>query len=140
MNPDKYIFTDEVTKTLSRSIDVPRTKTVLDTLIKWIDMNITYASDVKNYGFDYIQSPSVTTRYGKGDCQDITALVSSVLNMLNIPYKLVEGFLKTNKSYRHIWLEVKGKDSIYVVDGTVPDYFPLDSRNDRVAMKKSEWI
>lgn len=141
----KYLFQDPVVKGLAETVDNPRTAVVLDNLTRWIDKSISYTPDISTYGFDYIQQPAVTVRYGKGDCQDLTALISSVLYQLHIPYRVVIGNLRDGS--KHIWVEVKS-DKRYFIDGTGPAYGGIDdsyekfygSFDDRIALQRSEWV
>lgn len=133
-------------KGLSVSVAQVRSEPTIKKLVQWIDKNIKYTPDSKSYGFDYIQSPAVTTRYGSGDCQDITALVASVLNTLNIPFRLAKGKLATGEL--HIWVEIDG-DDCYFIDGTGPAYKKVDNcdfdrfypkLDKRKVKTRTEWI
>lgn len=115
LNIDKYIYTDIVVNRLAETIDSPNNIQILEDLMKWVKVAVRYEPDRESYGFDYIQPPSVTVRVGKGDCQDITALIASVLNHLNIPVRLVKAEVSGDKN--HIWAEVSLSNKIYMLDG-----------------------
>jgi len=141
-----YVFSETIVSVLSKNVERTSTKDTVSELMNWIKHAISYSPDSVTYGIDYIQSPSVTIRYGKGDCQDMVALTSSVLNYLNIPFRLVLGQIKPEEY--HIWVEAKDGDVFYFLDPANDliydtkdiDVFYKKKYPDRLIKKKTEWL
>lgn len=87
----------------------------------WFESRYRWRSDLKRYGRDYIQAPSITLESREGDCQDASTLISSSLYNLSIPSSLILGKVKKNDRWNgHIWNEVKDieKGGVYMLDGS----------------------
>lgn len=145
MDIDEYLFTDVVSNRLAQTVESINNVETLKNLMEWVSVAVKYKPDKETYGFDYIQPPSVTVRTGEGDCQDITALIVSVLNLLNIPVRLVCAEVEGN--VKHVWIEAMLNNNRYMLDGTNNIFKKLDDSspyNDIKQIKNiistTEWV
>lgn len=137
--PDRNIkvLADKIVKT-SDSDDVKMYK-----IVKWVQNNITYISDIKNYGqVEYWALPTLTANKKTGDCEDGAFLIHSLgLNAGIQPDKLrtYGGLVKTDSVTAplggHAWTAYKRKvdDEWVVLDWC---YYPNSKKiSERIAMK-----
>ncbi len=90
---------------------------VISAITKWVYENIRYESDWLNYGqADYFASPRLTLERGRGDCEDKSMLIASMLNSLRIRPKTV---YVTVGLYKHIFEPTSYHAWTYVGNGIV---------------------
>jgi transglutaminase-like putative cysteine protease len=64
---------------------------------EWAQREITYVNELP----ETFQSPRRTVEFGRGDCDDATVVVATLLEAIGIPTKLVG--MKVNGRWRHIF-------------------------------------
>jgi len=64
----------------------------------WVKRNIKYRKEEK----DIIYSPKKTISMGFGDCEDVSAVLSSMLGSLNFPIKLKVTATRPGKDFNHV--------------------------------------
>lgn len=86
-------------------------------LYNWVKENISYRSDVDEWGEDYWQLPSTTIGKGSGDGEDQAILLTSLLRAADISPDHVRmvygkiGFIFPFFGFNHSWVEIKPDDS-----------------------------
>jgi hypothetical protein len=68
---------------------------------------------------DEWQSPEKTQKIKKGDCEDISILLLSLLRQNGYDANVVFGLTHVKSKKFHAWVELKFKGNVYVMDPTV---------------------
>lgn len=132
-------------KALARSIVEPRDSDdeKMFKVEQWVKENITYVSDIQNYGqMEYWSYPTVTLNRGKGDCEDGAFLIHSLALHAGVAMDKLRtygGFVQESEGSPllggHAWTAYRrDSDNSWVeLDWC---YYPTDKPlADRVAMK-----
>lgn len=95
--------------------------------LSYVNRNITYVSDKKQYGMsEYWAFPVETLESGAGDCEDISFTIASILLALNLPSDRVRVALGAKDSIGHAWCEVLLNDEWFILEGArgtmIPKY------------------
>ncbi|MGQ4913339.1 MAG: transglutaminase-like domain-containing protein [Candidatus Asgardarchaeia archaeon] len=102
---------------------------------EWIKTNIKYRPQEKELGALYAVNNRV------GDCTEYAAVFVALCRAVNIPARLVGGFLKSRKWNRHAWAEVYIKNRWIQVDPSSKkkEFIPNITPN-RIAMVRGNWM
>lgn len=88
----------------------------------FVSIEIEYVYDEVQFGFtDYWQLPSETLRSKKGDCEDTSFLLASLLLALRINQKRVRVVLGRFREDGHAWVEVFVGNKWYILESTADD-------------------
>lgn len=72
---------------------------------RWVQSNIQYVKDIR--GVETLATPTKTLEFGKGDCDDQSVLLASLLESIGHPTRFVAIKLKTFGPYVHVFTETK---------------------------------
>ncbi len=62
-------------------------------ILRWVQDNITYESDIENYGrLEYWALPTQTLRRGCGDCEDEAFLIHSLMLNAGVPWERIRTY------------------------------------------------
>ena len=102
---------------------------------EWIQTNIKYRPQEKEMGALY----AINNRIG--DCTEYAAVFVALCRAVNVPARLIAGFLKSKKWNRHAWAEVYIKNKWIQVDPSSKkkEFIPNITPN-RIAMIRGNWM
>lgn len=82
---------------------------------QWVRKNIKYQND--QYGKEQLRRPQRTVKEQKGDCDDMTILISSILLNLNYKHELIIAAYKSPDQWQHIYpVAYSTEGQRYVID------------------------
>lgn len=92
----------------------------INTLFRWVQRNIRYTKDP--YRLELLTSARRILQLGIGDCDDMTVLLSSMLESIGHPVRLVVAGYRPDypRLFSHVYLEVFYKGRWIVLDATMP--------------------
>lgn len=83
---------------------------------KWL-----YPRSHLQFKFDFWQLPRETIEWGKGDCEDVSILLCTMMRIAGVPADNVRIVLGTVQgSFGHAWIEFKIGDEWYALEATCP--------------------
>jgi len=92
---------------------------------RWVRTHIIYTTDPAQFGrSEVFLFPRETVSLGKGDCEDISNLIASML-LAAFPVEDVRVAYGVQGKYNHAWTEVNIGGSWVYVDGTIE--YPLST-------------
>lgn len=86
----------------------------------------TYPRSFLRYKFEFWQLPSETIQWGKGDCEDVSILLCTMMRMAGVSpdnVRVVVGLLRTAEEEiigGHAWIEFKKGNTWYALEATCP--------------------
>ena len=115
LNPNQYVNYDKNSKIAKKAeeltknckTDLEKVEEIYKFVIHSLEYDTYKADTVKN---DYLPAVDAIVDTGKGICFDYAAVFAAMLRSVNIPAKLVIGYVKPNNAY-HAWNEFYLKDS-----------------------------
>lgn len=100
-HPKVRILAQQITRGLNTNLGKSRA------IYNWIKQNIHYTRDAD--GLDIYTSPSRTIELGRGDCDDVSALYSSLAGIVGVPVKL-KVITQDQRVWSHIYpISLNGK-------------------------------
>jgi len=84
----------------------------------WVQSNIQYVKDIR--GVETLATPVKTLEFGKGDCDDQSVLVASLLESIGHPTRFVAIKLQPFGPFVHVFTETKVGPRWYAVETTEP--------------------
>ena len=88
------------------------------TILNWVKQNIRYTKDP--YGVELVQDPWTTVNRGRGDCDDMSILVSAMGEVLGNPSRFITVSTRPDKEPCHVYSELNLKGRWLSLDATVP--------------------
>lgn len=82
----------------------------------WVTSNIQYVKDIT--GVETLATPVKTLEFGKGDCDDQSVLVASLLESIGHPTRFVAIKLQPLGPFVHVFTETKIGPNWYAVETT----------------------
>ena len=117
-NIREYFNTDPMITALAERLRTP------EAALEWVHSRITYEAEPRWQ--DIWKKSSKTLSDLRGDCEDMSILLASILLKMKIPVRLTYGLLKGQP---HVWVEMipEGK---YVFEPTSGEIIPWEKRFD----------
>ena len=84
----------------------------------WVQSNIQYVKDVN--GTETLATPTKTLEFGKGDCDDQSVLLASLLESIGHPTRFVAIKVKPCGPFVHVFTETKIGARWYPLETTEP--------------------
>lgn len=84
----------------------------------WVQSNIQYVKDVN--GVETLATPTKTLEFGKGDCDDQSVLLASLLESIGHPTRFVAIKVKPFGPFVHVFTETKIGARWYPLETTEP--------------------
>lgn len=83
-----------------------------------------YPQPFLKYKFDFWQLPRETVKWRKGDCEDVSILLCTMMRMVGVPpsdVRVVLGLVRSDGGVGgHAWIEFKLGDEWYALESTCP--------------------
>ena len=90
----------------------------LRAILNWVKQNIRYTKDP--YGVELVQDPWTTINRGRGDCDDMSILISAMGEVLGNPSRFITVSMRPDKEPGHVYSELNLKSRWLSLDATVP--------------------
>jgi hypothetical protein len=88
------------------------------TILNWVKQNIRYTKDP--YGVELVQDPWTTINRSRGDCDDMSILISAMGEVLGNPSHFVTVSTRPDREPGHVYSELNVKGRWLALDATVP--------------------